>query len=223
MTRQADGFWGIRKIFDDDDFALVERSREPDDFIDENTWDGLMILSDTVAVETTSYQGTLIRNAQDIWSLWIHISSIIGKGSNRAASEASIPIVEELQSSVYLCVTGWYRQAFSSLRTAFELTFTAFVFDYCDDNGLIEWTSPSGSSQTQPVSRACKELRKIDHFKEIAELVSDTTLFNNGGWCLTHYSRLCDYAHARPFVRTAKNEEPAQNMRIWNSNGPVYR
>ena len=65
-------FRARRIVLTRDDFGYAPKPAEPaNDLIDKGTWDSIVTLPDDVAVRTTNYHGTAIRQLHAPWGAWI--------------------------------------------------------------------------------------------------------------------------------------------------------
>ena len=61
-------FRSRRTVLVRSDFGYApKQAPRPSDIIDEETWDSIVTLPDDVAVRTTNYHGTTIRQLHDLW------------------------------------------------------------------------------------------------------------------------------------------------------------
>ena len=83
-----------------------------------------MALSDDVAIRTGRRHGTTMRRAAQISEVWGQLAGFftLDPTVSSKALAHTIPMVSgEINASLYLCVTGWYRQSLAALRTGLEL------------------------------------------------------------------------------------------------------
>lgn len=90
MPYVPEGFWGVRKALSDDDFALVRPGRPPSDYVDESTWESVMMLPDDVAIRTCQNQGSIVQAAVDIQRTWINLGAFFSDTNHPAALEEGI-------------------------------------------------------------------------------------------------------------------------------------
>ncbi len=225
MAHLAEGFWGCRYELDDDDFAYVgEGSTPTPDPVGEGTWSHIMGLADDVAIRTTRFQGRYIERANAIATTWGEMCGYftLVDGAPRGATQSTLFLLnEEFEASLYSCVTGWYRQAFQSLRTALELGLAGPYFDIGRPEQLSRWQAPEGDIGTPSVGQASDVLETV--LAPAFEAAAVSSPFSKKAWVRGQYRYLSDFSHGRPEARGGgANSMAGQNASIWSSNGPVY-
>ena len=156
-------FWGTRWELEDRDFGLVTRGpRLRPDPLSRPAWRGIVVLPDDVAVRTAQYQGSLITRAAEVSEIWSHLSGffpLVTTAPKGAVSETSLMVSDELEASLYLCVTGWYRQAFDCLRTAFEQGLAGPYFDLPHNAAAFaDWRRSTGRINTPSARTSLDQL-----------------------------------------------------------------
>lgn len=113
-------FRAVRRILEPDDFAL--RGEEPDpppsDLIPEETWDGIVTLPDDVAIRTSDHNGQLLGEVYWLWGKWIEAAS---QTPDDPLLTPMIDAADDLQSSIFCALHGYYRAGFSGLRSVLEV------------------------------------------------------------------------------------------------------
>src|SRR5271156_279283 len=67
-----DDFRAKRVVLTREDFAYAPKlSSPPSDVICSATWESIVTLPDDVAVRTSNYHGTALRQLNDLWGAWI--------------------------------------------------------------------------------------------------------------------------------------------------------
>src|SRR5271154_6425267 len=112
-------FRARRTVLTPHDFGYAPKpAPRPSDIIDELTWDSIVTLPDDVAVRTSNYHGTTIRQLHDLWGAWIEC---VGE-----KQDCMFPVMleagDDFQTATYAALTGFYRLSVAALRSALELT-----------------------------------------------------------------------------------------------------
>jgi len=113
-----DDFRAKRVVLTREDFAYAPKlSSPPSDVICSATWESIVTLPDDVAVRTSNYHGTALRQLNDLWGAWIE-----SPGSTQdSLSAAILDAGDDFQSATYTALTGFYRLSIVALRSALEL------------------------------------------------------------------------------------------------------
>lgn len=112
-------FRARRTVLIREDFAYAPKPAPPSsDHIDKATWDSIVTLPDDVAVRTTNYHGTTIRQLHDLWDAWVECFG--------EKQDCMFPVLldagDDFQAATYNALTGFYRLSVAALRSALELT-----------------------------------------------------------------------------------------------------
>ena len=197
------------------DFADAPKAEPPpSDVIDEGTWKSIVMLPDDVAVRTSNYHGTTLRQLNDFWEAWIE-----SRGSvNGSLATAMLDAADEFQSATYAALTGFYRLSIAALRSALELVAIGTWAEVCHkDEEFQLWRDGTG---TLSFATACDGLIAATESlrRKLRDAVGDS-LFDQkdstseGGFARRLFSGISDFSHSRP-GRTDGD------MR--GSNGPIY-
>ena len=114
-----DDFRARRRILVRNDFGLApNRVPRPSDVIEKATWNGIVTLPDDVAVRTSNYHGTTIKQLDDFWGAWVDCYGEV--------QDCIFPVMldagDDFQAATYTALTGFYRLSVAALRSALELT-----------------------------------------------------------------------------------------------------
>jgi hypothetical protein len=101
------------------DFGFAPKpAPRPSEMIDKETWDSIVTLPDDVAVRTTNYHGTQIKQLDELWGAWIEC---VGQ-----KQDTMFPVMldagDDFQAATYNALTGFYRLSVVALRSALEVT-----------------------------------------------------------------------------------------------------
>lgn len=108
-------------------FALAEGpERPPSDLVDEETWSGITHLPDDVSIRTSDHHGSDLKRAYDAWGDWVSLALALQyldgpePRSDAPTVIGSFTVTDELQSSLYSALCGFYRASIGDLRLALE-------------------------------------------------------------------------------------------------------
>lgn len=158
-------------------FAIEpENGRPASDPIDQSTWQSVTGLPDDVSIRTSDHHGTVIRRAHDCWGDWISlvldIQSLCDDPMDDSLAVAAMNVTDELQVSVYLALTGFYRQAIGSLRAALEGMLAALYFSAVSDQAAIDgWLAGTDEGRVW-VRKVRLELRELEPFSRFEQQVN---------------------------------------------------
>ena len=171
----------------------------PSDIIDEATWDSIVTLPDDVAVRTTNYHGTTIRQLHDLWGAWIEC---VGE-----KQDCMFPVMldanDDFQAATYNALTGYYRLSAAALRSALELTTIGAWAQVCGKQKQFRnWRSgkfPLSFGQAcDGLCRSMPALRShVSHFGN-GSLFDQKTPNDEGGIARRIFSALSEFSHSRP-------------------------
>ncbi|GBE31370.1 hypothetical protein BMS3Bbin05_00270 [bacterium BMS3Bbin05] len=210
-------FRAVRIILEPDDFAFSSGDKpRPSDLADKETWHGITILPDDVAIRTSNHHGDLLKTLYDLWGAWIEA---VGEGQ-ASLYDTILDAADEFQAATFNALHGYYRQAIGCLRNALE---QITIGTYCQVCGkatdFVQWRA--GQSKIT-FGQACDSLAGATLAQALNAHLQDKlndsifnqkTQTNQGGWARRLYSELSDYAHTRPGFT---------NVDMWASNGPIY-
>ena len=186
----------------------------PSDIIDEATWDSIVTLPDDVAVRTTNYHGTTLKQLDELWGAWIEC---VGE-----KQDSMFPVMldagDDFQAATYNALTGFYRLSAAALRSALELTAIGTWAHVCGKRKEFRgWRS--GNS---PLSfgQACDGLcGSTPDLRDYLRTIVDDSLFDQkkpkdeSGSARRVFGALSEFSHSRPGYSDS-------DMR--KSNGPIY-
>jgi len=120
---------------------------------------------------------------------------------------------DELSSTIFVVMHGYYRTAYSALRGALEYA----VSGICEQlivrprtTKRMSFNDCCSKAQKLPICRAIDDNLLTQHNKSLfAQKGSDT----RAGWFRCCYNQLSEYAHGR---------DASSHSNIWESNGPIY-
>ncbi len=170
--------------------------------------------ADDVAVRTTNYHGTTIRQLHELWGAWVEC---FGNKQN-----IMFPVLldagDDFQAATYNALTGFYRLSVAALRSALELTAIGAWAQVCGkQKEFRSWRSGKFPlSFGQACDGLCGSTSVLqDHLRAT---VNDTffdqkTPNDEGGFARRIFSALSEFSHSRPGYSDG-------DMR--KSNGPIY-
>jgi len=221
-------FRAVRIVLEPDDFALSSGDElPPSDLVDKDTWYGITLLPDDVAIRTSNHHGDLLKLLYDLWGDWLKLLYDLWGDRIVAVEDIQDPLYEtilnaadEFQAATFNALHGYYRPAIGCLRNALE---QITIGTYCQVCGKAsdfeEWKEGkkkisfgqscdglAGAVSVQPLNAHLRSALSDSIFNQ-------KTNTNKGGWARRLYDELSDYAHTRPGFTNADS---------WGSNGPVY-
>ena len=208
-------FRSRRTVLTRNDFAYAPRPpKRPSDLIEKATWDSIVTLPDDVAVRTSNYHGTTIKQLHDLWGAWVECFGEV----EDFVFHVMLDSADDFQAATYTALTGYYRLSVSAVRTALELTAIGAWAQRCGKHQEFkDWRS--GEAELS-IGRACDGLingaRTIEN--KLRQSVGDTlfeqkSLHGQGGFVRRIFSGISDFAHARP---------GSTDGAMRKSNGPIY-
>ena len=206
-------FRHTRTMLPPEAFALsTGPNRPPSDLVDEDTWRGITTLPDDVSLRTSDHYGSDLRRGYDAWGGWVSLALALqyldGEEANVHAPVvlATFVITDELQSSLYSAVTGFYRASIGGLRLALEGALIGLYFTlYPDPARLRSWGDGREEVWMRDVRRALTDHEACSRFEG---------LMGRDGWVDENYQELSRYSHGRMGTT---------NVDLWEgSNGPIY-
>jgi hypothetical protein len=113
----ASDFRSRRRVLLRSDFAYAPKPAEPPtDKIDPKTWNHIVTLPDDVAVRTTNYHGTAIREILAFTDEWLNHCE-----GDDFMSTVMLDAHDDFDAALYNAITGFYGLANSTMRSALEL------------------------------------------------------------------------------------------------------
>jgi hypothetical protein len=209
-------FRGRRHVMDQEDFAYApDPLPPPTDLISHDAWQSITLYPCDVSICTSSYQGSLVHQIDELWGLWIQATPTEDKLWRVPLLDAA----DEFQAATFNLLHGFYRQAIACLRSALE---TAAVASALIGAGradeLSEWQNGSKEIGFKAAREQLASLPRIQAVETAVAAASATrglpSLSGPDGWTGRLYWELCKYTHSRPGHTTAS---------LWQgSNGPIY-
>ena len=208
-------FRARRSVLVRSDFLVAPKpARLANDRIDKATWDSIVTLPDDVAVRTTDYHGTTVRQLHDLWGAWIECY-----GENKdCLFPVMLDAADDFQAATYAALTGYYRLSISAVRSALELVAIGTWAHVCGK--LQEFKDWRAGKITLSLGQACDGLIAGAHTLEsdLYQLVGDSMFAqrapkNEGGFVRRIFDGISNFTHSRPGSTDG-------DMR--KSNGPIY-
>jgi hypothetical protein len=188
-----------RYYLEGDDYALASDGYDfvPSGRIKPETWDSIMGLSDSVAIETSDEFPAELEQADKIAWSWLDINERLPAES--PVKYQTLSALETFQASVFNALNGWYRIAGASLRLALDDMFLGLYYqNRATERGKFD--AITDGHERAPM------LRDILPALQDAG-VPHTLLYRARDW---YHSVLSVHVHRR------------SDGTIWSSNGPVY-
>ena len=210
-------FRAVRIVLEPDDFAFSSGDEPPpSDLVDKETWRGITLLPDDVAIRTSNHHGDLLKMLYNLWGAWIEA---VGETQD-PLYDTILDAADEFQAATFNALHGYYRPAIGCLRNALE---QITIGTYCQVCGkamdFAQWKTGqikisfgqscdglAGATSVQPLNAHLQTALSDSIFNQ-------KTKTNKGGWARRLYDELSNYAHTRPGFT---------NVDMWASNGPIY-
>ena len=93
------------------------------------TWDHILVLPDSVAVDTSNHHGRELRGLNDICLAWTETVDVEQMQAGSRLQGAFLDVQDEFQAFLFNLTHGYYRQAAGCLRSALEF----IAQGLCDD------------------------------------------------------------------------------------------
>jgi hypothetical protein len=210
-------FRAVRIVLEPDDFALNsdEPDSPPSDLIQEGTWWGIVGLADYVAIRTSDHNGIALGEAYWLLCKWLEAIGEIEDPLFAPMLDAA----DDLKTSVFSALHGYYREGFSALRNVLELIAIATSGCFQNNKRYQDWLN---GSQEFKFGAACDQLSgepQLSKFNSSLRAAGHQSLWDAkqgklpGGYARRLYKELCNYAHSRPGFTDAD---------LRKSNGPIY-
>jgi len=208
-------FRARRTVLTRRDFGYAPKpAPRPSKIIDEATWESIVTLPDDVAVRTSNYHGTTIKQLDDLWGAWVDCYGEV--------QDCIFPVMldagDDFQAATYTALTGFYRLSIAALRSALELTTIGAWAQVCGKHKEFR----SWRSGTFPLSfgQACDGLSGATtplraHLRATVSdsLFDQRNSTDEGGFARRIYSGISEFSHSRPGHSDGDMRE---------SNGPIY-
>lgn len=197
------------------DFAYAPKPpKRPSDLIERRTWSGIVTLPDDVAVRTSNYHGTALKQLKALWGAWIESYGDDGDCMFPVMLDAA----DDFQAATYTALTGYYRLSISALRSALELVSIGTWAQVCGKRK--EFNDWRAGKFALSLGQACDGLIGGAQLleTELRTTVSDSffaqkTPTGEGGFVRRIFSGVSNFAHARP---------GSTDGHMRKSNGPIY-
>lgn len=208
-------FRSRRRVLLRGDFGYAPgRVQRATDVIDKASWGSIVTLPDDVAIRTSNYHGTTLRQLDDLWGAWI---DCFGRKQDCMFS-VMLDAADDFQAALYTALTGFYRLSVSALRSALELTSIGTWAQVCGRRQ--EFGSWRAKKSSLAFGQACDGLLGTTaslgvRLRETVQdgLFDQKSSGNEGGFVRRLYSGLSDFAHSRPGHSDGD---------VRQSNGPIY-
>ncbi len=197
------------------DFAIAPKpAPPPSDLIEESIWNSIVILTDDVAIRTSNYHGTTLKQLNDLWGAWVECY-----GNDR---DFMFPVMldaaDDFQAATYASMTGYYRLSVAALRSALELIAIGTWAQVCGKkHEFKEWRKEkvelSHGKACDGLIGGADELQKYLRSTVGDSLFDQQSKTNEGGFVRRIYNGISNFAHSRPGSTDG-------DMR--KSNGPIY-
>lgn len=208
-------FRAKRIVLTRSDFAYAPKPVPPaSDVVDKPTWQSIVTLPDDVAVRTSNYHGTKLKQLNDLWGAWVE-----SYGSQKDdLFFTMLDAADDFQAATYTVMTGYYRLSITALRSALELTTIGTWAQICGKGAeLRQWKNGekeiSFGRACDGLSGATDVLRTHLRTVENDSLFDQKTTVSEGGVARRIYSGVSNFSHSRPGSTDG-------DMR--RSNGPIY-
>ena len=200
-----------RQVLDPDDFAGGDGSPDPppSDLVSEDVWRSIVVLADDVAIRTSDHHGSVLAAQHGLWAALVQALPYEAyEGGGDPVARALFDANDELHAATYEMLTGYYRQAASSLRSAVEVL---LMGAYCTITGkavnTFQYRVFRDGLGTSPQAKTLDE-----HLRSRCDRCVFASA-KNEPWLGYLYGRLTDYAHVHEGHSLAD---------IRKSNGPIH-
>lgn len=227
MASTRTDFRTYRKLLPPEAFALsTGPDSPPSDLIEEEIWHSIISLPDDVSLRTSDHYGSCLGHGWELWGRWISVLETLarpsGVGKESPIAVAASDVLDLLQASLFNSLTGYYRAAFSCLRTIWEemtiglelqLSGDAKAFaEWC--NGDREFRFGSAADRLQGNPRVAKVERETQGLVEDNFFRQSRPPSGTGGFARRSFRTLSGFAHSRP---------GSSDAILWGgSNGPIF-
>ncbi|MGA3317565.1 MAG: hypothetical protein ABSC64_14130 [Candidatus Korobacteraceae bacterium] len=171
-------------------------------------------MPDDVAIRTSNYHGTTVKQLNDLWRAWVE-----SFGRER---DCMFPVMldagDDFQAATYTALTGFYRLSIAALRSALELVTIGAWAQVCGKHQ--EFRDWRGGDFSLSFGQACDGLLgATDALRAHLRATVNDSLFahktpnGEGGFARRIYNGISNFSHSRPGSTDG-------DMR--RSNGPIY-
>lgn len=214
-----DDFRAIRRVLKPSDFAISDGKPDPppSDLVSKKAWFGIMDLPDDVAIRTSNRHGKILGEAYWLWGRWVEAVGFLRPKD--ALFGPMLDACDDLQSSAFNALHGYYRVAFSAFRNVLELMTVGVCDAVFKDQQYKTWRKNTPEFKFK---EACDKLSSGEALKQFNDQMRKAgyqSLWDAkspslpGGYCRKLYSEMCNYTHSRRGFTDAD---------LWKSNGPIY-
>jgi hypothetical protein len=209
----GDDFRASRVKLPPEAFALWEGpDSPPSDLIDEQAWRGITSLPDDVSLRTSDHYGTDLKRAYRAWGDWVSLALAAQyldgdpPKTDTPIVVASFVVTDELQSSLYSALCGFYRASLGDLRLALEGAVAGLYFTAIPDPQTLQAWEEGGYELKMNDAR--QRLAQHDPCRRYPGLMG------NHEWVASSLRQLNTFSHGKPSTA---------NIEFWEgSNGPIY-
>ncbi len=220
MTTLPSGdFRATRDYLPGEAFALVSGQPDPPiDRIDENSWRAMFALPDDVVLRTTSFQGSLAGHCFDAWSALVDAFPQT-RSDDSPVFEALLDLSDHLHSSTFSALHGFYRQAFTTLRSAMEIMVVTTRLSLFEGRTAIRaWRYEEDSAARIYPTKDLDRLAKHSSVVRLNQAMAPTVFIEGHGaqrqgWVWETYQHLSKFTHGIPGYTDAE---------LWQRNGPIW-
>jgi hypothetical protein len=223
---QSTDFRSTRRVLEPDDFGLGSEGPDPppSDLIDIATWNSIVSLPDDVSVRTSNHFGSeLVRTwsySNDWNCLAGALQESLADSESSPLSDVALDVGDELQTSVYNALVGYYRVAFSCLRTTLEMMSVGLRFELEGrPQAYQDWLngkSEAGVGMALDFLSSFGAVRSLETQLMTAtgdNLFRQKTSRDLGGLARRTFNELSKFTHGAPgFTDSAMRQ----------SNGPIF-
>jgi hypothetical protein len=210
-------FRGRRRVLVRSDFGYAPKPEaRPSDLIDEKVWHSLMTLPDDVAVRTSNHHGTTLAQLDELSYAWLRSTRM--PPYRERMSPVMLDAYDEIQASIYTCLTGFYRFSVGGMRNVLELVAIGCWAEVCGKKK--EFQNWKRGKIPLSLGMACDGLiggavSLESHLKATVNdsLFSHKSPMTQAGYVRRIFSGISEYAHSRPKFTDSHFRE---------SNGPIY-
>ena len=226
----TEDFRAVRVVLEPSDFALGAEFPEPParDLISKKIWNHIVGLPDDVAIRTSNEFGSILEDASDFQSELVCLSLALQDLVTQSGSKVEdspichvlLSATDELAASIYNCLTGYYRVAFSALRNVVENLAIGLHLELSGDQHRFQsWLAGSEELKFGWAADNAPKNKAVGDFEARLEAEIADNLFrqkggtNPGGFARRLFGKLSKFTHGGPGFTDGD---------MWKSNGPVF-